>query len=80
MKKQNVLLKKLHLSKSKISNLTSEQIVGGSFVCATVICNATDDCKDPTDSCPDPSPTVDCDTFLCVSAVCQTAVCVTFYC
>ncbi|WP_420574430.1 hypothetical protein [Kordia sp.] len=75
MKKQKVSLKKLHLSKSKVSNLASQQVVGGSFFCVSAICNATEDCKPPTDSCP--TPTLNCDSFPCVSAVCESIGCTT---
>ena len=52
MKKQKVLLKKLELSKSKVSNLTTHQVVGGSFVCFTNGCMITVGCEPPTTDCP----------------------------
>ncbi|MEM6720422.1 MAG: hypothetical protein AAF611_13940 [Bacteroidota bacterium] len=51
MKKQKVSLKKLQLSKSKVSDLTTNQVVGGSFVCYTNGCVITTGCQ-PTADCP----------------------------
>jgi hypothetical protein len=52
MKKQKVLLKKLQLSKSKVSNLSANQVVGGSFFCFTNGCEITNGCQPPTTDCP----------------------------
>ncbi|WP_114904866.1 hypothetical protein [Kordia sp. SMS9] len=77
MKKQKLLLKKLQLSKSKVSNFSTHQIVGGSFLCVTDtccgppksvypdICPVSDGCPNPSDACP---------SAACHSFDCQTIV------
>lgn len=70
MKKQNVLLKKLALSKSKVSNLTKNQVVGGSFTCYTNGCMITVGCDPLTSDCP--VPTSDCPSINCLTLDCKT--------
>jgi hypothetical protein len=70
MKKQKVSLQKLHLSKSKVSNLTTNQIVGGSFLCVTTNCILTTDCDPLTSDCP--VPTSDCPSINCLTLDCLT--------
>lgn len=76
MKKQKVSLKKLQLSKSKVSNLTTNQVVGGSFFCHTNGCLITEGCPitigctSPSDDCP--APTTDCPSINCLTIDCVT--------
>ncbi|WP_298515698.1 hypothetical protein [uncultured Kordia sp.] len=73
MKKQKVSLKKLQLSKSKVSQLNTNDIVGGGTnFCVTVFaCYDTFDCV---------LPTFDCDSFTCITVACQSTACPTFVC
>jgi len=86
MKKQNVSLKKLNLSKSNIATLSSNTIVGGTLFDMTDngcgpeksvwpdICPVSHNC--PTANCP----TYECQSFACNSAFCESVACESAFC